>query len=249
MINQPTIEISRLDFAYETSSSLVLHELDMTLTAGMRCLLVGANGAGKTTLLSIIAGRHMIANASVRVLGRAAFDDTSLTQDVSFIGGVFPLDVDITVEEMLAHRPEVDAARRESLINMLGIDRRWHMNRVSDGQRKRVQILLGLIKPCAVLLLDEATSDLDLIARVRLLAFLKRESHERSTTILYATHILDVMEQWATHISFITDGRIRYLEKIEEIKELNELREGGVTAPLHNLVRHWLLDAAGPSDQ
>ena len=44
----------------------------------------------------------------------------------------------------------VDPARRAQLIDMLEIDLEWRMNRVSDGQRRRVQICLGLLKPYKV---------------------------------------------------------------------------------------------------
>src|SRR6185312_8851234 len=153
------IDVRALDFAYPDGPP-VLRALSLAVPARARCLLVGANGSGKTTLLSIVGGRHMCADAAVRVLGRPAFSDTALVHDVSFIGGQFPLDVD--------------------LVRVLDIDRRWRMCRVSDGQRRRVQLMLGLLWPCKVLLLDEVTTDLDVIARGDLLAFLRAQD----TTIL-----------------------------------------------------------------
>src|SRR5262245_23319644 len=144
------IEARGLDFAY-AGGPLVLRQLDLLVPGGARCLLVGANGTGKTTLLSICAGRHLEADAAVRVLGRPAFSDTTLVNDVSFIGGQFPLDVDITVAELLAARSHADPERRDRLIDVLDVDRSWRMARVSDGQRRRVQLLLGLMWPYRVL--------------------------------------------------------------------------------------------------
>ena len=77
------------------------------------------------------------------------------------------------------------------------------MHAVSDGQRRRVQLLLGLMRPREVLLLDEITTDLDLIARQDLLAFLRRGDRARGTTILYATHIFDTLDRWATDIVYL----------------------------------------------
>ncbi|HEX6835621.1 MAG TPA: ATP-binding cassette domain-containing protein, partial [Polyangia bacterium] len=77
------IEVRALDFAY-AGGPPVLRGLDLAVPAAARCLLVGANGSGKTTLLSIVAGRHMAADAAVRVLGRPAFSDTALVHEVSF---------------------------------------------------------------------------------------------------------------------------------------------------------------------
>jgi CCR4-NOT complex subunit CAF16 len=229
------IEARGLDFAY-SGGPPVLNQLDLAVPAGARCLLVGANGTGKTTLLSILAGRHLAADAAVRVLGRPAFSDTTLVQDVSFIGGQFPLDVDITVAELLAARPLADPARRDQLVDVLDVDRRWRMARVSDGQRRRVQLLLGLLWPCQVLLLDEVTTDLDVIARGDLLAFLRAQP----TTILYATHILEGLEDWATHLAYLDDGRIALMQPLDQISEFTALKQKSVTAPLLRLVDGWL---------
>lgn len=239
----PVVDIRGLEFAYPDTPRLdgppVLAGVDLTLTRGMRCLLVGRNGAGKTTLLTVVAGRHMIADRTVRVLGRPAFTDTSLADRIAFIGGSFPLDVDIGVDEILARRP-VDPARRDLLVGALGVDPRWRMSRVSDGQRRRVQILLGLLRPVELLLLDEVTTDLDVLARADLLAFLRRESEERGTTILYATHILEGLEDWASHLAFLDRGRIPLHRPLAEIPELDAIRAAGTPSPLLRLVERWL---------
>ena len=241
------IAIRGLDFAYPGTSERVLRGLDLAVPRGVRCLLVGANGAGKTTLLQLVAGRHMAADAGVRVLGRPAFSDTSLVHHVSFIGGTFPFDVDLRVEEILARRlaDGADPARCALLAEVLEVDPRWRMSRVSDGQRRRVQILLGLLDPCEVLLLDEVTTDLDVIARSDLLGFLRRESETRGTTILYATHILDGLERWATHLAFLEDGVIRLMRPLGEIDELGALVVARESAPLLRLVERWLRRRAG----
>lgn len=236
----PAIEIAGLEFRYRGGDAVVLSGLDFVLPRGLRCLLVGRNGAGKTTLLTMLAGRHMVADERVRVLGRPAFSDTSLVEDVSFIGGGFPFDVDLRVSEILAAQRRVDPARERELIDVLDVDPAWRMNRVSDGQRRRVQILLGLLRPCELLLLDEVTTDLDVIARADLLSFLRRQTEERGTTILYATHILDGMEAWATHLAFLEGGAIRRFQALPELGELAALRSAGTASPLLRLVERWL---------
>jgi CCR4-NOT complex subunit CAF16 len=232
--------IEDLTFAYAPDEPPVLRRLSFALPRGVRCLLVGANGAGKTTMLTLLAGRHMVADRAVRVLGRPAFSDTSLVEHVALLGGAFPFDVDIRVDEILDRRRDVDPERRDHLVGVLGVDPRWHMHRVSDGQRRRVQILLSLLEPRELLLLDEVTTDLDVIARADLLAFLRRESVERGATILYATHILDGLDRWATHLAFLDGGAIRVFRPLDQIDELTNLRAAGVASPLLRLVEHWL---------
>jgi CCR4-NOT complex subunit CAF16 len=240
----PVIEVRELHFRYRGQPRDVLAGVDLAVARGSRCLVIGANGAGKTTLLRILGGKHMVAPDAVRVLGRPAFHDTDLAGRVELLGGVFPFDVDLQVAELLRHGVGIDPARRDRLVELLGVDLGWHMHAVSDGQRRRVQLLLGLMRPREVLLLDEITTDLDLVARQDLLAFLREES-ERGVTILYATHIFDSLEEWATHLIYIVAGRIRLAAPLEEVEELSRLL-AGTRSPLVHLVDGWLRRDAPP---
>ncbi len=240
------ISVRGLSFGYARSSSVALRSVDFELTAGARCLLAGANGAGKTTLLRVLAGKHMVPGDRVRVLGRPAFDDTSLAADVEYLGGLFPFDVDIAVGQLVDGVIGVDPARRAMLIRVLGVDVDWHMHAVSDGQRKRVQILLGLLRPSRVLLLDEITTDLDLLARRDLLAFLRSESEQHGATIVYASHILDRLESWATHVAYMSRGRVELVAESAQLSGLNQLIEAGASSPMAQLIESWLERDAEP---
>ena len=218
MTADPVVAVRDLRFRYRPDLPLVLDGASVEVPRAARCLVVGANGAGKTTLLRIIGGKHMVPREVVRVLGRDAFDDSSLAADVEYLGGGFPFEVDIRVCDLVAGIDPAHAARRDRLIRLLGVDLEWHMHRVSDGQRRRVQLLL----------LDEITTDLDLLARQDLLDFLREEGETRGVTILYATHILDRLEDWATHLCMMRGGRVASME---------ELRDPG---PLYPRILAWL---------
>jgi len=233
MTAAPAIVVRDLHFAYRGDPREVLADVNLSVAPGRRVLVIGANGAGKTTLLRIIAGKHMVDADRVRVLGASAFHDPTLSGRIEFLGGRFPFEVDLRVDEILARQIEVDEARRDRLIEVLGVDLGWHMHAVSDGQRRRVQLLLGLMRPRQVLLLDEITTDLDLIARQDLLAFLREESELRGTTILYATHIFDTLDRWATDIIYLVAGKVVADTPIAAVSELAE-------RPLVSVVERWL---------
>ena len=235
----PVIAVRDLTFRYRASERIVLDHLDLAIERGARCLVIGANGAGKSTLLRVIAGKHLIDPDAVRVLGWPAFHDPRVSGAVELLGGRFPFDVDITVDEILERRRDVDPERRDHLIQVLGVDRGWHMHAVSDGQRRRVQLLLGLLRPRQILLLDEITTDLDLLARQDLLAFLREESTTRATTILYATHILDSLDRWATHLVYLVAGVVKVAAPLDAIAELAATRAHS-TEPLLAMVEAWL---------
>jgi CCR4-NOT complex subunit CAF16 len=178
----------------------------------------------------------MVSAQTVRVLGTSAFHDPSLVHRLELLGGRFPFEVDLRVEEVLARHLDVDPVRRDHLIKVLGVDVDWHMHAVSDGQRRRVQLLLGLLRRRDLLLLDEITTDLDLIARQDLLAFLRHESERVGTTILYATHIFDTLERWATDVVYLVGGKVVLHAPIEALPELS----GPDREPLVAVVERWL---------
>ncbi len=235
-----TVEIRGLSFRYDAALPLVLDGVDLRARAGMRLLLIGANGAGKSTLLRVIAGRHMVPPEAVRVLDRSAFHDTSLSREVVFLGGTFPFTADVPVARLVAGVRGADPARRDELVEMLDVDPAWSMRRVSDGQRRRVQILLGLLRRPRVLLLDEVTTDLDVIARQDLLTLLRRDTERNGVTIVYATHIFDSLEEWATDLAYLDRGRIALCEPLARVADLQERIASGHPAPLLRTVEHWL---------
>ena len=149
------------------------------------------------------------------------------------LGGRFAFEVDLRVDEILARQQGVDPDRRARLIDVLGVDVGWHMHAVSDGQRRRVQLLLGLLRPREVLLLDEITMDLDWWPARTCSAFLHEETQARGTTILYATHIFDPLERWATDVIYLVAGKVVLDAPIAALPEL-------ASEPLVAIVERWL---------
>jgi len=216
--------------------------------------LIGANGSGKSTLMRILAGRHLSKPENgIKVLGLNAFRDTKLNfhrayldcdwgmRTVAFAGAGVPLMADIPVHGMMERLQSQYPERRDELVEMLGIDLNWRMHQLSDGQRRRVQLLLGLIRPFKVLLLDEITTSLDVCVRQDLLRWLERESNERKATIVYATHIFDGLDDWPTHLHYLTDsGNTGWQGKLEDLEYYQQLKEQKHPAKMLAVADHWL---------
>ncbi|OOQ91459.1 ABC transporter ATP-binding protein [Penicillium brasilianum] len=207
----PSIAVKDLSYKFQDGSEGLEH-VTLDLPAGSRTLLIGANGAGKTTLLRLLSGKRLAPTNTVSVGGVDPFKDS--LEGVTYLGVEWVLNsivrTDIDVPTLLASVggnawPE----RRDELVDILDIDLRWRMHAVSDGERRRVQLAMGLLRPWTVLLLDEITVDLDLLSRSNFLAFLKRETESRPCTIVYATHILDNLAQWPTHLVHMHLGKVR----------------------------------------
>jgi len=249
-----SVVIDHLTFRYHGTDRDVLRDLCMNLAPGARCLLIGANGSGKSTTLKILAGRHLVKpDESVRVLGRSAFHDTSLNfersyldtewgmRTVAFAGYGVPLQADIAVKDMMTKLQSEHPERRDDLINMLGIDVNWRMHRVSDGQRRRVQIFLALLRPFRFLLLDEVTVSLDVVVRQDLMDWLRVESENTGCTIIYATHIFGGLDDWPTHLHYLNnEGATGWQGRVEDHEQLRELRAAGHPCPLLKVAETWL---------
>jgi CCR4-NOT complex subunit CAF16 len=134
---------------------------------------------------------------------------------------------DICVSELLASiGGNSFPDRRDELVDVLDIDTSWHMHAVSDGERRRVQLAMGLIRPWTVLLLDEVTVDLDVLARARFLGFLKKETETRGCMVVYATHILESAQSWATHLVRVSLGRVKRFGETRELLEEEAEKKG-----------------------
>jgi CCR4-NOT complex subunit CAF16 len=181
----------------------------------------------------------------MQVIGKDAFHDMSLCGRVTYVGDRWTQTGDVKVSELigLEGRNKKDDGlleRRMHLLNVLDVDPHWRIYRLSDGQRRRVQILMAMIQPADVLLLDEISTDLDVIGRQNLLNFLKEEAVVRGATVVYSTHIFDGIESWASHIAWVTEKTVARYELIESLPELRDQRARNVVAPLFNVVEGWL---------
>lgn len=148
---------------------------------------------------------------------------------------------DISVSELIQSQARGAAVDRVAeLIQLMDIDPNWRMNTVSDGERRRVQIVLGLMHEWRVysasyprLLLDEVTVDLDVLVRSRLIAYLVKETEVRKATIVYATHIFDGLDAFPSRLVHLRDGAV--LKDLSDVSGTIE-RAGS----LHKVALEWL---------
>ena len=217
-------------------------------------MLIGtANGAGKTTLLRLLSGKRLAPTNTISIAGVDPFKEG--LEGVTYLGLEWVLNpivrTDIDVPTLLdsvggKHYPE----RKEELVSILDIDLRWRMHAVSDGERRRVQLAMGLLRPWTILLLDEITVDLDLLSRRNFLEFLKKETASRACTIVYATHILDNLADWPTHLVHMHLGKVKEWGSMQSF-DLSSIKMTG-NSQLGELVLKWLgddLKQRGPRNQ
>merc|ERR1712076_93017 len=134
----------------------------------------------------------------------------------------------------------MSTARCGHLRDILQVSFDWKINDLSDGQRRRCQLLEILATPRPIYLMDEITSDLDIFAREGILSFLKSESELRGCTVFYCTHIFDHLEGWASHMLHLSQGEVVRACAMGEIEEYSKLCADGCLTPLYSLIQGWM---------
>uniref|UniRef100_A0A7S0CJW3 ABC transporter domain-containing protein n=1 Tax=Proboscia inermis TaxID=420281 RepID=A0A7S0CJW3_9STRA len=122
--------------------------------------------------------------------------------------GLCPYTADCAASEMFKGWQEHDVDCPDELVRVLGTDLTWWMNQASDGQRKKVRIMIKLLKPFQVCIIDEFAADLDTLSRSLFKNYLSRECATRGSSVVYATHIFDQADNWASHIMFMQLDRL-----------------------------------------
>lgn len=216
------VNTENLTFEYNSSRKAGIEKIDLSMKPGEKFLLVGSNGAGKSTLLKILAGKKLIKSGKLELFGYNPFDLQNNyklnSKNIIYLGTEWANNEitkrDIKVDELIESvGGSIFKERRDKLIKLLEINLNWHMNQCSDGERRRVQLCMGLLKPFDLLLLDEVTIDLDVLTRDKLFKFLSNECKENGSCIIYATHIFDgLSDNWSDLIIHLKNGKI--VEKV-----------------------------------
>jgi len=237
----PVLEVTNLSYSYASGLPAVLHEISFSFGRGTRILVVGANGACKSTVMSILGGKRMIPRGFARILGKDCFNDPAVNKHVMYCGDWWRTNffMNLTIEELLGESV-TSTDRCRHLVQILQVRLDWKVNDISDGQRRRCQLLEILSTPRPVYLMDEITSDLDIYAREGILRFLNSETELRGATIFYCTHIFDHLDGWATHILHMSKGRVVKACPMEEIEEYSALIAKNDSTPLYSLIRTWI---------
>lgn len=206
----PAITVKNLVKRYGKVTAL--NEISFTVAEGEVLALLGPNGAGKTTAVEILEGYRHADEGDIEVLGfhpaaggRAFRDRIGIVLQET---GVEPV---LTVREVVELYGMAFSRRRptDELISLVGLENKAdsRIKTLSGGQRRRLDLALGLVGDPDLVFLDEPTTGFDPAAR--------RKSWELvegltalGKTILLTTHYLDEAQHLADRIIVLKEGRI-----------------------------------------
>jgi ABC-2 type transport system ATP-binding protein len=194
----------------------VVDGLDLDLVRGEVFALLGPNGAGKTTTVEILEGYRRRDGGEVEVLGEdPARANLTWRARIGIVLQSSTESAELTVEEMIGHFAGYYPHPRDvdEVITSVGLGdkRRTRTRALSGGQRRRLDVALGIIGRPELLFLDEPTTGFDPQAR-RSFWDLVRGLRGDGTTILLTTHYLDEAQALADRVGVINDGRILALD-------------------------------------
>jgi ABC-2 type transport system ATP-binding protein len=210
---KPVISVEGLRKSY--GALTVVKDLSLTIDQGEIFAILGPNGAGKTTTVEILEGFRTADSGSISVLDT----DPAIKGAVALawrnrIGIVLQSTQDtaeLTVREALSHFASYYSHPRvvEDVIALVGLQEKAddRARTLSGGQRRRLDVGLGIIGRPELLFLDEPTTGFDPEAR-RAFWLLIRQLKSEGTTILLTTHYLDEAEALADRVAVMNHGEI-----------------------------------------
>ena len=217
-MSTPLIDVRGLHMAY--GDNHVLAGIDFSVGRGEVVGLLGPNGAGKTTTMDILEGFRRPSSGEVTVLGETPISaGESWRARVGIVQQSWRDHAKWRVHEFLDYlgsyyRPYAtdDVARpwpTGELLDVVGLtdSRDKQLRRLSGGQRRRLDVAVGIVGRPELLFLDEPTAGFDPEAR-RDFQDLISSLADEGTTILVTTHDLDEAEKISDRILSLADGRI-----------------------------------------
>jgi len=222
---EPAIAVHALYKSFGTKEAVA--GIDLEIAAGSLAGLVGPNGAGKTTTLSMMTGLLRPDGGQILINGLDVWADP---RAVKAIIGVVPAEARLfdrlSGEELLEYAgrlhslPASEArSRAAQLLDVLDLadDARRLVADYSTGMRKKVALGCALIHNPAVLFLDEPLEGVDPVSGDVIRRLLTRFVGSGST-VLFSSHVMELVEQVCDHVSIIDKGRIVVTGTVDEVR-------------------------------
>jgi ABC-2 type transport system ATP-binding protein len=208
-----------------------LHGLTLDVPEGSAFALLGPNGAGKSTAIKTImnilrptSGRAEVLGVDSRRLG-----PRELSQ-IAYVSENQELPEWMTVAAFLAYcKPLYPDWRDEDaaeLVRAFGLPLDRKLRALSRGMRLKAALAASLAYRPKLIVLDEPFSGLDVLVREQLIESIVERTPE--ATVLLASHDLAEIESFATHVAYLNDGRLEFVEDVGSLYD--RFREVEVTA-------------------
>ncbi|MHC4550455.1 MAG: ABC transporter ATP-binding protein [Planctomycetota bacterium] len=226
------VEVGRLVKSYGRVRAV--DEVSFRVSAGEAVALMGPNGSGKTTILRCVAGLLRPDGGVVKVAGLDLRRDyREARRQFSFLPQQPGFPAYLTAREVVAFHARLRGLARGRAVAALreaGVgeeEQRKAVHALSGGMRQRLSLAVAGLAPVRLMVLDEPTGSLDPEAALRLRSQARRWRDE-GRALLFATHVLDDVEELADRAVLLVDGRVvaerSVADLLAEMRQLAVLR-------------------------
>ncbi|GGV91634.1 ABC transporter ATP-binding protein [Streptomyces gelaticus] len=189
---------------------VAVNDVSMTVGPGVTGLL-GPNGAGKSTLINMMAGFLAPSTGTVTLDGRPIWRNEAVYREIGIVPEREAMYDFLTGYEFVVANAELQGlGNAEAQKALATVEMEYAQDRkistYSKGMRQRVKMASALVHEPSVLLLDEPFNGMDPRQRMQLMELLRQMGAE-GRTVLFSSHILEEVEQLASHIEVIVAGR------------------------------------------
>ncbi|MDO5092364.1 MAG: ABC transporter ATP-binding protein [Propionibacteriaceae bacterium] len=204
---------------------VAVNGLDLQVNTGEVFAFLGPNGAGKTTTIDILTGAQRRTSGAVEVLGRdPQRDERGWRAQVGVVPqgtAVYPT---LTVTEIIDHFAAFypDPFPTGELVDLVGLGAKANVvaPKLSGGQRRRLDVAVGMVGRPKLLFLDEPTTGLDPEARREAWDLIRLLTGQGMTTVL-TTHYLDEAQELAQRAGIIVRGRMLHVGTLGELAQMS----------------------------
>lgn len=199
--------------------------LDLAVLAGSVYGFLGPNGAGKTTTIRLLLGLLRPDGGQIRLFGqpltRQAREPLRAVGSMVESPSLYPHLSGYENLEVTRRLLDLPPRRIDEVLRIVDLERDAHRRvRVySLGMRQRLGIALALLGAPRLLILDEPSNGLDPAGIVELRALLRRMAGELGITVFVSSHLLAEVEQMASHVGVLHQGRLRFQGKPGELRD------------------------------
>jgi ABC-2 type transport system ATP-binding protein len=204
----PVIRASGLRKSYGDTEAV--RGIDLAVQPGEIFAFLGPNGAGKTTTVEVLEGHRERTSGHVSVLGMdPAAAGRELRDRIGIVLQTSGIEPELTVTEAIDLYGSCYRRRRATaeLLDLVGLEEKAdaRIGSLSGGQRRRIDLALGIVGRPEMLFLDEPTTGFDAAARRRSWEMIA-ELCRLGTTVLLTTHYLDEAEHLADRVGVLSRG-------------------------------------------
>ncbi|WP_127548107.1 ABC transporter ATP-binding protein [uncultured Paenibacillus sp.] len=226
MNSSPIVETHNLSKSYGGTNRV--HQVNLSVETGQIFGFLGPNGAGKTTTLKMLLGLIKPTEGTVKVFGKdlnkhrpSILNQTgSLIESPSYYGHLTGLE-NMKVMQRLRNVPNKNI---DEALKIVRLENQKHKqaDQYSLGMKQRLGIAMALLAFPSLLILDEPTNGLDPSGIGEIRELIKSLPGQYGITVLLSSHLLSEIEQIATSVGIISDGKLLFQGSMQSLQANNK---------------------------